>query len=87
MNNLICAFKSTIKKSPELPFAVYSSIKEQRLLNVPIAKPLFIAVLSGDKKLGKDNEIVCHSGDFIFCLIVRQSICVTSQKIKNTMHC
>lgn len=66
MNNLICAVKSTIKKSPELPFAVYSSIKEQRLLNVPIAKPLFIAVLSGDKKLGKDNEIVCHSGDFIF---------------------
>jgi AraC-like DNA-binding protein len=45
---------------------VYSSIKEQRLLNVPIAKPLFIAVLSGDKKLGKNNEIVCNSGSFIF---------------------
>jgi len=55
-----------MNETQQLPFAVYSSIKEQRLLNVPIAKPLFIAVLSGEKKLGKDNEIICNSGDFIF---------------------
>jgi len=66
MKDLIHTVKSTIKEPRKLPFAVYSSIKEQRLLNVPIAKPLFIAVLSGDKKLGKDHEIKCSSGDFIF---------------------
>jgi AraC-like DNA-binding protein len=66
MNSLIRAIKKTMDITQQLPFAVYSSIKEQRLLNVPIAKPLFIAVLSGEKKLGKDNEIICNSGDFIF---------------------
>jgi len=66
MNDLISVVKSTIKEAKLLPFSVYSSIKEQRLLNVPIAKPLFIAVLSGDKKLGKNHEIKCSSGDFIF---------------------
>lgn len=36
-----------------LPFTVYSSVKEQVLLNVPITKPLLIVVLSGEKKLGE----------------------------------
>lgn len=50
----------------ELPFAVYTSIKEQHLLNVPIAKPLLIVVLSGNKQLGINNEIICDSGNVIF---------------------
>ena len=49
-----------------LPFSVYTSIKEQKLLNVPIAKPLLIVVLSGDKQLGNHHQLACHSGEFIF---------------------
>ncbi len=36
------------------------------MLNVPVVKPLFIAVLDGVKALGSDEEIICHAGDFIF---------------------
>lgn len=66
MADLLSTIKNAMEEKHELPFSVYASIKEQKLLNVPIVKPLLIAVLSGDKALGKDSEIVCHSGDFIF---------------------
>ena len=66
MNKLINAIKAVNNQDCSLPFSVYSSIKEQHLLNVPVVKPLFIAVLDGDKKLGKEGEIVCRAGDFIF---------------------
>ena len=66
MANLLSSIKNTMDQQPELPFAVYSSIKEQNLLNVPIAKPLLIVVLSGNKELGKDNELICRAGSFIF---------------------
>jgi len=66
MENLLSSIKNIINEKRELPFSVYSSIKEQNLLNVPIVKPLLIIVLSGNKELGKDRELICHSGDFIF---------------------
>ena len=66
MENLLSSIKNTIKEDRKRPFSVYSSIKEQNLLNVPIVKPLLIVILSGDKALGKDGEIACHAGDFIF---------------------
>jgi len=66
MENLLSSIKNIINEKRELPFSVYSSIKEQNLLNVPIVKPLLIIVLSGNKELGKDSELICHSGDFIF---------------------
>jgi AraC-like DNA-binding protein len=66
MQNLINTIKQALVEDRTLPFSVYSSVKEQHLLNVPIVKPLFIAVLDGDKVLGKAGEIVCHAGDFIF---------------------
>ena len=66
MTSLLSTIKSTIDEKHDLPFSVYSSIKEQNLLNVPVVKPLLIVVLSGNKELGKDNELVCHTGDFIF---------------------
>lgn len=66
MQNLIKTIKQALVEERLLPFSVYSSVKEQRLLNVPIVNPLFIAVLDGDKVLGKDREVVCHAGDFIF---------------------
>ncbi|WP_017221489.1 helix-turn-helix transcriptional regulator [Moritella dasanensis] len=66
MVNLLSVIENTINENNDLPFAVYSSFKEQNLLNVPIVKPLLMVVLSGNKTLGKDNELVCHAGDFIF---------------------
>ncbi|PKG39424.1 helix-turn-helix transcriptional regulator [Psychromonas sp. Urea-02u-13] len=49
-----------------LPFSIYSSTKEQNLLNVPVIKPLLIAILSGDKQLGEDTDITCTAGEFVF---------------------
>jgi AraC-like DNA-binding protein len=66
MENLLSTIKNTLNEKREQPFSVYTSIKEQMLLNVPIAKPLLIVVLNGDKELGVNNELICHSGDFIF---------------------
>ena len=66
MKELINTIKHITTKKHTLPFAVYSSIKEQKLLNVPIMKPLLIVVLNGDKELGSVDKFTCHSGDFIF---------------------
>ncbi|MFT4924412.1 MAG: hypothetical protein ACI8WB_000490 [Phenylobacterium sp.] len=66
MANLLSTIKNTLNEKREQPFSVYTSIKEQKSLNVPIKKQLLIVVLSGDKELGIDNELICHSGEFIF---------------------
>ena len=66
MVDLLSTIKNIVNEKHRLPFAVYTSIKEQKLLNVPIAKPLLVVVLNGTKELGKDSELVCQSGDFIF---------------------
>ncbi len=66
MHRLIQLTKQATAENATLPFAVYSSYKQQNLLNVPVVKPLFIAILSGDKELGAHHAITCHAGDFIF---------------------
>jgi AraC-like DNA-binding protein len=66
MENLLSTIKNTLNEKRELPFSVYTSFKKQNILNVPIVKPLLIIVLNGDKELGKNHELVCHAGDFIF---------------------
>jgi AraC-like DNA-binding protein len=71
MENLLRLLKTqsmnnTVNEKHERPFAVFSSIKVQDLLNVPIVKPLLIIVLSGNKELGSNRELICHTGDFIF---------------------
>ncbi len=53
-------------ENKELPFSIYTSIHEQNLLNVPIVKPLLIVVFNGEKVLGKQGELVCQVGRFIF---------------------
>lgn len=58
--------KKIVEEKSELSFSVYSSIKEQRILNVPILKPLLIFVLEGIKQLGKNNKMTCQAGEFIF---------------------
>lgn len=49
-----------------LPFSVYTSIQQQRLLNVPILKPTLIIVINGEKVVGKEPAISCQSGEFVF---------------------
>lgn len=66
MEELIHSAKQSLGNKTPLPFSVYSSVKEQRILNVPIHKPLLIFVLSGEKKLGKLGEVVCPNGSFVF---------------------
>ena len=66
MANLLSTIKNALNEKREQPFSVYTSIKEQQLLNFPISKPLLIVVISGNKELGVDNEQTCHSGEFVF---------------------
>lgn len=66
LKNLRDTVKRSLVENSEQPFSVYTSVKEQVLLNVPISKPLLIVVLEGDKELGVNSEITCHCGDFIF---------------------
>ncbi len=66
MSDLLSSIKKIVNEKRELPFSVYSSVHEQKLLNVPIVKPLLIVVLSGDKQLGSSEQITCKADNFIF---------------------
>jgi len=66
MQQLIDTTKKVICDSEHLPFSVYRSFKEQHMLNVPVIKPLFIAVLSGNKELGAEGELLCPAANFVF---------------------
>ena len=66
MEKLINSVINVISKNKQLPFSVYSCLKEQNIVNVPIIKPMLIFVLSGVKELGKNNRIICPAGSFIF---------------------
>jgi AraC-like DNA-binding protein len=68
MQKLIDTIKSFNHCSEKriLPYSIYSSIKTQHILNVPIAKPLLIVVLSGTKELGKNAQSTARSGYFAF---------------------
>lgn len=66
MQDLIALIKKTLNDEKALPFSVYSSFKEQRILNAPVPKPLLIFVLAGIKQLGENDEIKCQAGSFLF---------------------
>nr|WP_086938732.1 helix-turn-helix transcriptional regulator [Thaumasiovibrio occultus] len=66
MQHLVNSIQHALTRDIPLPFSVYTSVKEQVLRNVPIAKPLFIMVLSGSKTLGPKDKITCPFGEFIF---------------------
>lgn len=65
MEDLIRTAKQLQETGAPLPFSVYSSIREQKIVNVPIIRPILICVLDGSKRLGSQGEIVCPSGSFI----------------------
>lgn len=66
MRELIQTAKQIANESADLPFSAYSSVMEQRILNVPVVKPLLICVLDGSKAIGEENELSCGAGNFIF---------------------
>lgn len=57
--------KRLLDQGTPLPFSIYSSVKEQKIVNVPIIKPMLICVIDGSKKLGNRGEIDCPSGSFV----------------------
>lgn len=58
--------KRVMEVNRKLPFAVYSSISEQKLFNVPIAKPLLVVVIRGEKEIGNQHPFICPADHFIF---------------------
>ncbi|MFT5895701.1 MAG: AraC-like DNA-binding protein [bacterium] len=66
MKDIISSIVDISQVTDELPFSVYSSVYEQKILNVPVSKPLLIVVINGDKHLGQQREVVCRAGQFIF---------------------
>ncbi|MDH2432726.1 AraC family transcriptional regulator [Pokkaliibacter sp. MBI-7] len=66
MDDLIATITQLTQQQSTLPFAVYSSFHEQTLVNVPIARPLLIFVLSGEKELGREPRSRCQKGEFVF---------------------
>ena len=76
MESLIATIKQAMVDGRPLPFSVYASAKEQRILNVPVIKPLLIFVLSGNKRLGDPADLsghgsnsyehFCGAGQFVF---------------------
>jgi AraC-like DNA-binding protein len=65
MEELILTARTIQDAGKTLPFSIYSSVKEQKIVNVPIIKPMLICVLDGSKKLGSQGEIDCPSGSFV----------------------
>ncbi|MGS2718647.1 helix-turn-helix transcriptional regulator [Eionea flava] len=66
METLIETIRYVAASQQSLPFSVYTSVKEQHIVNVPIVKPLLICILSGNKKLGRQGEIICPFQSFVF---------------------
>ncbi|BBN83396.1 AraC family transcriptional regulator [Pseudoalteromonas sp. A25] len=66
MQALINSINSITSKDVDLPFSVYCAFHEQRLLDVPITKPTLIIVMNGSKLLGKQGNIRCNAGEFVF---------------------
>lgn len=66
MKQLKQAAKLALQKQTRLPFSIYSSVKEQRIANVPIMKPMLICIFDGCKKLGMGKEMTCPTGSFVF---------------------
>ena len=66
IEQLRASAKAALEADRPLPFSLYTSCTEQRILNAPILKPLLICVLAGVKHLGRDGAIVCPAGRFVF---------------------
>ncbi len=66
MNSLIDIARNTQTKKEALPFSIVASVKEQRIINLPVNSPSIIFVLDGKKEIGKEQDIICSEGSFLF---------------------
>lgn len=66
MINVIEQAKHCLSVENNVPFSVYTSVREQVITNVPVIKPLLICVLDGCKEIGNQTKITCPSGTFVF---------------------
>ncbi|MBD1583083.1 helix-turn-helix transcriptional regulator [Pseudoalteromonas sp. S16_S37] len=66
MQALIQSINSVTSIGIDLPFAIYRAYHEQRLFDVPVAKPTLVVVINGSKQLGKLGNIMCNAGEFVF---------------------
>ena len=66
LTSLIEAITAPAGQADVLPYAVYSSVHEQVIVNVPVIKPTLILVLQGNKSLEFDGVWECGCGEFVF---------------------
>ena len=66
MQQLILSAQQVSQQNRPLPFSIYRSVHEQRIMNVPIIKPMLICVLQGYKQLGVEGLNKCQAGSFAF---------------------
>lgn len=70
MQQLAQCVKRVTDLDISLPFSVFSAVKEQYLVNVTVAKPLLICVLSGYKQVtlgaAETSLLHCDTGQFLF---------------------
>jgi AraC-like DNA-binding protein len=66
MKNFKTAINQALKSKQDVPFYVFTSHREQHLINVPILKPSFIFVLDGEKEIGSGRKFKCSQGEFAF---------------------
>jgi len=64
--SLIDLAKQSAADTGPKPYGVIVSRQEQHILNAPVLKPLLIFVLAGVKRLGREGDIVCPQGHFLF---------------------
>lgn len=63
---LRAAANAALDTAATLPFSLYTSVREQHILNAPVEQPLLICVLAGVKQLGRRGGVVCPAGGFVF---------------------
>lgn len=79
LQKLVALAKEIAGRKESLPFSLYSSRKEQHLINVPIISPVLVVVLGGVKMLGncahpthlanggnEAGQLECPAGNFVF---------------------
>ncbi|MEM9602797.1 MAG: AraC family transcriptional regulator [Pseudomonadota bacterium] len=66
VDRLVASIDRATASNTDVPFSVYTSVHEQRLVDVPINKPLLVVVLRGSKHIGRSPVQVCSAGEFVF---------------------
>ncbi len=66
MDNMLSLIRELQFSDLKLPFSIYQSQCEQKILDIPIAKPMCIFVVAGEKQFGEGFKLSCRKNQFIF---------------------